>query len=167
MDRSAGLVNNPRRKDQLKERRGQRTIMQERRDMPVRNKKAANRNREWPGRARRGERTIMQRRRDIQVRNKKAANRTPRELPGRRCPNGKKILSHPSVIAIQTMGTKALMIWMTLSQPHRTNDPPHANLTNMACHAVHTLHCQALAVNWTPAIWTTMCSIPSRVGISM
>ena len=33
------------------------------------------------------------------MRNEKAANRN-RELPGRRHPNGKKILSHPSVIAI-------------------------------------------------------------------
>ena len=166
MDRSAGLVNNARRKDQLKERRGQRTIMQGRRDVPVRNKKAANRNRERPGRARRGERTIMQWRRDVQVRNEKAANRN-REWPGRRRPNGKKILSHPSVIAIQTTRAKAPMIWTTLSQPHRTNDPPHANLTNTAHRAVDTLHCQALAVNRTPAIRTTMCSIPSRVGISV
>ena len=166
MDRSVGLVNNARRKDQLKERRRQRIIMQGRRDMPVRNKKAANRNREWPERARRGERTIMCWRRDVQVRNEKAANRN-REPPGRRHPNGKKILSHPSIIGIQTMRTKASMIWTTLSQPHQTNNPPHANLTNTACHMVNTLHCQALAVNQIPAIRTTMCSIPSRVGISM
>ena len=54
MDRSAGLVNNTRRKDQLKQRRGQRMIIQGRRDVPVRNKKATNRNRERPERVRRG-----------------------------------------------------------------------------------------------------------------
>ena len=79
---------------------------------------------------------IMRWRRDVQVRNEKAANRN-REPPGRRRPNGKKILSHPRVIAIQTTRTKASMIWTMLSQPHQTNDPPHAKLTNTArrCHA--------------------------------